>query len=401
MRSDKVFTRDYDAKKPAVAVEGSAEGSDPGAHALEIYAYPARADSAKRAAQLAQVMTEAAQCERDRVEGETASLALVPGLRFSVDGHPYDPLNREYLVTGSRIEGLHLRHFGGGDAPPPRFVISFSAVPTATARYRPPRRRREPMVAGTQTATVTGPGGEDIHTDEGGRVKIAYPWDCEGKKDDSSSLWVRTLQAPLGGSMLLPRVGWEVAVCHRGGDVDHPFVLGRLTNALAPPPYALPKHAARSALGTATTPGGGSINELSTTDTKGSEEMSFNASKDMSTHAKNNATESVGANHTKTVAGNQTNDVTNSATTSVAGSQTLSVGGNQAVNVETFQVDQVGSHSLSVGGNRDLKVGGDHKRDVGGDGKVDIGGNGIDSRGRLGDERHPRVLHSPRGRRAD
>ena len=39
------------------------------------------------------------------------------------------------------------------------------------------------------------------------------------------------------GSMLLPRVGWEVLVAFEDGDPDRPFILGRTYNAKQPPPY--------------------------------------------------------------------------------------------------------------------------------------------------------------------
>jgi type VI secretion system secreted protein VgrG len=179
--------------------------------------------------------------------------------------------------------------------------------------------------------------------------------------------------------MLLPRVGWEVTVRHVEGDADRPFVMGRMYNALTPPPYALPKEAGKSSLQTATTPGGGSTNELRMSDTKGGEEMFINASKDMSTEVKNNATESIGNNHTKKIGADQTTNVTNSMTTSIGSNQTILVAGNQSMKIETFHVDDVGgNHTLSIGGNRDMKIGGDHKRDVTGDSALTVSGNQID-----------------------
>lgn len=380
VKSDKVFLRDYDPEKPRTLVEAEAEGTDEGSHALEVYEYPARSFSAGDAERRAKVLVDSMQAERDLLTGETSSLALLPGFRFSVDGHPYDPLNQEYMVTGARIEGSRPRSFAaGGAARASTLRIAFRAVPTGTTRYRPPRQKREQTVAGAQTAFTTGASGQEIHTDASGRVKVSYHWDRSGKKDDTSSLWIRTLQLPTGGSMLLPRVGWEVTVAHEGGDIDRPLVLGRMYNPLAPPPYALPKHAARSALQTATSPGGGSANELRMTDTKGSEQMSFNASRDMTTQVNNNATESITNDHQKTVGANQTRNVTNSVTENVGSNQKLNVGGNQSVKVETFMVDEVGgNHALTVGGNRDMKVGGDHKREVAGANELSVGGNEID-----------------------
>ncbi|AGP36361.1 hypothetical protein BE04_22470 [Sorangium cellulosum] len=386
VRSDKVFVRDYNPEKPSLKLEASAESSDPGEHALEIYEYPARTADVGVAERLAKVLLDAVQAERDVVRGETGSLALLPGRRFSVEGHPYDPLNQEYLVVRSRIAGSRPRNFelSGRDAAlegarDVRMACEFWGVPTGTTRYRPPRRAREQVIPGAQTAITTGPSGQEIHTDASGQVKVSFHWDRSGKKDDTSSRWIRTSQVPTGGSMLLPRVGWEVTVRHVEGDADRPFVMGRMYNALTPPPYALPKEAGKSSLQTATTPGGGSSNELRMSDTKGGEEMFMNASKDMSTEVKNNATESIGNNHAKKIGADQTTNVTNSMTSSVGANQKISVAGNQAMKVETFHVDDIGGdHSLSIGGNRDMKIGGDHKRDVAGDSALNVSGNQID-----------------------
>jgi len=376
VRTDKIFVRDYDPEKPSIAVEGEAEGTDEGPHVLEAYEWPARAKTSAEAKQRATVMLEAAQAERDIVTGKANSLVLLPGYRFSIDGHPYDPINEEYLVTGSTIKGSFPRSFS---SPSFELDIAFRAIPTSKSRCRPPRIQRERQIAGAQTALPTGPSGEEIHTDAAGRVKIIYPWDRLGKKDDSSSLWVRTLQLATGGSMLLPRVGWEVVVAHDEGDVDRPIVFGRMYNALTPPPYLLPAHAASSSWQTATTPGGGSSNELKMGDTKGAEAISITASKDMSTDVLNNVTESIGNQWKKNVGSSQARSVTNSQKETVASNVKLEVGGNQATHVETFMTDEVGSYSLTVGGNRDMKIGGDHKQDVAGSSAVMIGGNSIDA----------------------
>jgi type VI secretion system secreted protein VgrG len=383
VQSDKVFVRDYDPDKPALALEATAESTDEGEHVLEVYDYPARCTEVAVATHTAEVLLGSLQAERDVVHGDVGSLALWPGLRFSVDGHPYDPLNQAYMVTRSRITGSHPRMLDGGRAArsgrEPKHTCEFWAVPTKTTRYRPPRRAREQVIPGLQTAITTGASGSEIHTDAGGHVKVRFHWDRSGIQDDTSSRWIRTSQVPTGGSMLLPRVGWEVTVAHHGGDADRPLVLGRMYNAVTPPPYALPKEAAKSSVQTATTPGGGSSNEFRMGDTKGSEEMFFNASKDMTTEVKNNATETIGNDYKKKVGSNQSRSVTDSSTSSVGANQTIDVGGNQSVKVETFMVDEVGgSHSLSIGGNRDMKVGGDHKRDIGGTSSLEVGGNQID-----------------------
>lgn len=376
--SDKVILRDYDPDKPRLKVEAKVEGKDPGGHALEVYRYPGRFTDAAVGNHLAQVLLDSIQAERDIVRGETGALTLFPGLRFAVEQHPYDPLNQEYLVTAMRIEWSLLRH-GATDGGAPRYACQFEAIPTSTSPYRPPRRAREAAIPGAQTAMTTGASGQEIHVNDGGQVKVQFPWDRLQKKDDGASRWIRTSQLALGGSMFLPRVGWEVSVRHLDGDADRPLVMGRMYNAVTPPPYALPENKERSSIQTATSPGGGSSNEIRMHDAKGKEEMFMNGSKDMSTDVKNSTTESVGGSSAKKVGGDQKKNVTNSVTATVGGSQSVSVGGNQTTHVETFMVDDVGGgHALDIGGNRTMMIGGDHKRDVGGSSSLTVGGNAID-----------------------
>src|SRR5262249_58567542 len=97
-----------------------------------------------------------------------------------------------------------------------------------------------PPEVGPQLAFVTAPSGEEIHADDFGRVKVRFPWDRSGKKDDTSSAWMRVGQVPLGGSMILPRTDFEVLVDFELGDLDRPFVARHLYNAELWPPYQLP-----------------------------------------------------------------------------------------------------------------------------------------------------------------
>jgi type VI secretion system secreted protein VgrG len=378
VRSDKTTLRDYDPDKPQLKLE-SAALADGEKGELEVYCWPGKFDLPKDGDRLAQVLLDSLRATRDVVVGLVGSLSLRCGYRFSVEGHPYAPLNQEYLVIGVDTDGQDARNFAAGSPDPHRYACRFHAVPTKTTQYRPPRVERAQTAAGVQTAITTGPPGEEIHTDEHGHVTAQFPWDRLGKNDDSSSCWMRTSQAPTGGSMLLPRMGWEVAVRYLEGDVDRPFVMSRLYNGATMPPYELPANKVRSSLQTATTPGGGSTNELRTHDGKGSEEMFFNASKDMSIDVGNNTTESVGNNQTRTVGANHTLNVTNSVSSSIGSDQTIEVDGSQNVHVQTFFVDQVaGDHSLTIGATRDMHVGGDHKREVAGDNNLTVGGPMID-----------------------
>ncbi len=374
---DKVMLRDYNADKPSLAVENTVESDDDGEHVLEIYDYPARCAEPADAERLAKVLLDELQVPRNLINGETGGLALLPGLRFTIEDHPYAAINQEYLVTSMHIAGSTPR-LGATEQVTPRYRCRFEAMPTKH-RYRPPRTRRAADMVGLQTSFTTGPAGKEIHTSAAGEVTVRYHWDRVGADDDTSSPFVRTSQLPTGGSVLIPRMKWEVSTVHLEGDPDRPVVMGRMYNATTPPPYNLPDECASSSLQTVTTPGGGSTNEMRMGDTAGSEEMFFNASKDMSVTVKNNTTSSVGNNSARSIGSNHTKNITNSLTASVGANQTLAVGGDQTVSVETLLQDEIGAdHTLDIGGNRDMLVGGDHKRDVGADSTLDIGGQMLD-----------------------
>ncbi|MFO0619491.1 MAG: type VI secretion system tip protein TssI/VgrG [Polyangiaceae bacterium] len=379
VRTDKVFVRDYDFERPRLELEATVEGKDKGAHALEVYLYPGRFVDQGVGKRYAQVLLDSMQAQRQVASGESNSIALAPGLRFSVADHPYNAVNQEYLVThvqttfqergGARdASGVDL---GGGGV---KFSTKWTGMATANADYRPPRRPRPAKVPSVQSAVTTGPSGQEIYTDKHGRVKVHFPWNRAGKPDQTSSMWMRTSQLPTGGSMLLPRVGWEVLVQANESDIDHPLVMSRLYNAQKPPPYALPANKTRGSIQTATTPGGGSTNEIRTDDTAGSEEMFINASKDASIKVNNNTTEMVKVNETRTIGSNQTIEITNSSELTVGASQTLDVGGNQDVHVSTYFVEDMGGdHTLTIAGNRDLKIGGDHKITVASNSTLTVG----------------------------
>ena len=385
----KVNLRDYDFTRPRLDLNAKAEAEEAAEKALEVYHYPGRFQEPAEGDRLARVLLDSLRARREILAGPTNTLRLHPGMLFELDEHPYAPLNQEYLVLEVNVTLDARRSRSTGRPTPllrkgepgthePGERLTFKAIPTAKTQYRPPRVPRAVAAPGAQVAVTTGPAGQEIHPDEHGRVKVQFPWDRVGKRDETSSLWIRTSQLPLGGSMITPRVGWEVYLNFTDGDPDLPFVFGRMYNGKTPPPYELPKHKTRMSIQTATTPGGGSSNEIRMDDKAGSEEMFMNASKDASVSAGNNATESVGNNETRAIGANQSLAVTDSMSASIGANQSLSVGANQSVHVSTFMVDDVGSHSLSVGGNRDLKAGGDHKRTVTAASTLSIGGMQVD-----------------------
>ncbi|AMC35303.1 type VI secretion system Vgr family protein [Janthinobacterium sp. B9-8] len=141
----------------------------------------------------------------------------------------------------------------------------------------------KPTSPGLQTATVVGPAGSEVHTDEQGRIKVQYHWQRAAEHpefganlDDKSSCWIRVAMPSAGasfGHQFIPRVGMEVTVSFIEGDIDRPVVTGTVYNGSHSVPNfsgagALPANKTLSGIKTKEHEGG-QYGELLFDDTKG------------------------------------------------------------------------------------------------------------------------------------
>ena len=359
LRPTLVILRDFDFEKPDLPPQASlpAGGNWPIGH----YEYPAGFVADAEGSRRARARVSELRCDVDQIRGKSKAAGLVCGTPITVEG-AYEPfLNGEFIVTELRSKG---------NAAAEGCENEFVAIPK-DAPFSMPRRAKKPKIRGIQTAVVTGPSNEPeaIHVDKYGRIKVRFLWDRAGRQDDTSSFWIRTSQLPLGGSMVHPRVGWEVSVGFVDGDPDRPIVLGRTYNAENTPPYAQPGAAADSSLKSAATPGGAGHNEIKMGDSAGKQGMAISAKKDLNAttgHDKNetvavnedqsvgsNYNVTVGANETITVKGNQSIDVGNALQVKVKGSQTITVGGSEDAHAKCDYVEKVGgTRDYSVSGNQ-------------------------------------------------
>ncbi len=339
--ADAVHLREYDIRQPDVFIEGRA-GYGP----LEVFEFPACVLTSAAAEHRAKARIEQLQRLSAHATAESGIVRLQPGRLLRVDGCADEVMNEEYLIVSVEHE---LTAGSPHDANGVSYRNRVTLVPAGARAFRPPVPDCRHRFDGVETAVTTGPLGEEIHVDDLGRVKLRFPWDRSGIADDRSSAWVRCLQMNLGGAMVLPRVGWEVPVVYVDGNPDRPFVLGRAYNATAIVPYALPAAAATTSFQSATSPGGGSTNEIRMSDVAGQQETFLHASKDQ--------TVAVGGSSRTTVSGNETHDVGLAHELTVLGSQTLNVGGSQSVNVGTsYAIGVDGARSESVGGTESVRV---------------------------------------------
>jgi type VI secretion system secreted protein VgrG len=238
-------------------------------------------------------------------------------------------------------------------------------------QYRPARITPKPVVQGPQTAIVVGKSGEEIWTDELGRVKLQFHWDRYGQADENSSCWVRVAQVWAGnkwGGMLIPRLGQEVIVEFLEGDPDRPIVTGRVYNGDAKPPYDLPNEATKSTLKSNSSKDGGGFNELRFEDKKGDEQVFIHGEKDMDVRAKNDSKEFIGRDRHLIVKRNKLDRIDGNHHHGVGGDELIKVTGNQGSAI-------TGDRMVNVTGDDNLSVTGNHKQQTTGDVSVQTSQN--------------------------
>ncbi len=345
-----VALTDYNFTTPSSDL--GARSAKPGGHAhdsLEVFAYPGPHGTAAAGTTLADIRMQDLSARRQVFGGVTNARGMLTGGKFTLSNFIEEAMNQEYLVIESRItlSMAEARSDSRGELID-TYRNSFRAIPGAT-QFRLDRRTPWPSIRGPQTAKVTGKAGDEITTDQYGRIKVKFYWDRSAAEDDTSSCWIRVAQPWAGtsfGGMFLPRVGQEVVVEHLEGDPDRPIITGSVYNASVTVPYALPDNKTRSTIKTNSSTGGGGFNELRFEDNKGSEEVFFQAQKDYNKVVLNNETVKITQDTTTTVdKGNRSITVSqgNNSVTVSQGNNSLTVSqGNDSLTVSQ------GNHSITV-----------------------------------------------------
>lgn len=276
-------------------------------------------------------------CERGH--GHSNVTGFAAGSTFVLADHERSALaGRRFLLTGVVHEGDCPDEGRGATQDGPRYANRFDCIPDSVP-FRMSTPGPKPRIPGPQTATVTGPAGEEIHVDAHGRIKVKFHWDRIALDDGNSSCWVRVAQATAGmgwGTLFTPRVGMEVVVTFLDGDPDQPLVTGAVYNGRNPPAYALPDDKTRTSIRTQSTPASDGYNEISFEDLAGAEQLLVRAQRDLDC----------------IVGRDRSTDVTRNERISVGGSRVLSVGGSQRSSITGEQTTVVrgGLAALDVTG---------------------------------------------------
>ena len=190
----------------------------------------------------------------------------------------------EWMNVPNLIEDVAQSSLLDFDAPP--YEARFECIPD-DVEFRPPRVTPWPRIQGPQTARVVGPDGEEIQTDQFGRVKVQFNWDRVGSEGGEaklhgadSSCWIRVSQGWAGGQygmMFIPRIGQEVLVDFLEGNPDRPVIVGRLYNQDHMPPYTLPDEKTKSVIKTTSSKDAEGNHEIRFEDLKGQEQLLIQA----------------------------------------------------------------------------------------------------------------------------
>lgn len=368
--------RDYDFKRPKMELVGAATTPErlPSGVPLDHYEHHGEYEESDARDEEAVVVLEQLRRRVQISQGRTPCRRLAPGYRFTLDDHEFAALDGEHLLL--RVD---YRGYGAGANPPgvPTYEATFrcSSALESLRPKRPPRLVRQVV----ESATVTGPAAQEIHTDEYGRIHVQFHWDAQPDLD-RTSCWIRVVQNWAGdgwGFQFIPRIGMEVLVTFLGGDLDRPVVVGCLPNATHPPPFPLPAGAAKSGIRSRSTPGGGGHNEIIFDDTAGGESLALKAQKEL--------LEEVGEDHSSSVGGNRLTNISGTDTLNVQGTRSMNVKGTLREDVEgnherfvmgATKLEHFGNREIVAFANDEARIDGSMVRTVRGDAVMTVAGHG-------------------------
>ena len=363
IRIGKYTTSDYNYLNPSTNLEVEVESSvtlGPGQR--EVYDFPGEFDTRSRGEHLAGIRIEGEEAKITTIKGSSSCRAFASGYKFELRDHYREELNnKEYLLVSVNHMAHQSFEVSGSEAQRSiAYSNSFICIPHETL-YRPAMDTPKPVMWGSQTAFVVGPEGDEIYTDEYGRVKVQFHWDREGESNESSSCWIRVSQSMAGnrwGALFLPRIGHEVVVDFIEGDPDRPIITGQVYHGNNMPPYPLPGEQTKTTFKSCSSPGAGGFNEIRFEDKKDEEQLFIHAQYDQDIRTEHDLLEWVGNESHLIVVENQLEKTQGDKHLTVTGDHNEKVDGTVSLEAGTDMQEKVGGkHALDAGQEIHLKAG--------------------------------------------
>jgi len=188
------------------------------------------------------------------------------GYWFELAEHPeidqHSGADKEFLITGKQfynqnnlpkdlqqqinqlLAQSHWQSKENDERQANQLILQRRSIKTVP-KYNPLQHR---PAASPQRAKVVGPNGEEIHVDEWGRIKVRFLFTrnedhshdggAGANDNDTDSAWVDVLTPWAGegyGARFLPRINEIVVIDFFDGNIDRPFVVGRIHEAQRSP----------------------------------------------------------------------------------------------------------------------------------------------------------------------
>ncbi len=381
IRPGKYTHQDYNFKTPSRNLQTDAPSKikQGGNDKFEIYDYPGSYELKPDGEEWARMRMEEEEMSHAVITATSNCRALYAGSRFELYGHDRRDQNTSYVITHIEHTAEEGSFIAGSDSGDPTYSNTIKAIPYSVP-YRPERATENAQMAGVQVATVVGPQGEEIYTDEFGRIKIKFHWD-RSPDEENSTCWCRVSQPWADehfGAVFIPRIGEEVLVDFMEGDPDRPVIIGRLYNGEKMYPYKLPDKKTHSGIRSRSTKGGGAdnFNEIHFDDQKGSELFSTQAEYNKADLVKNDALEEVRHDRMLRVKNDQKEHVDNDKTTHVSGNLTIKVDKDITIGTDSNLKVKVSSDATEqISGNYGQAVSGNVARTVSGNESINVSGN--------------------------
>ncbi|RQO54072.1 type VI secretion system Vgr family protein [Pseudomonas sp. KBW05] len=352
---------DYDFQRPSASIDvRSAMPRPHTAGDYPLYDYPGTYVQSQDGEHYARTRIEALQTLHEQIEFSGNARGLGSGHLFSLTGFSRQDQNREYLIVGIRYHITQESLESGGGSGAAQFSSSLNCI-DAQQSFRPLASTHRPIVKGPQTALVVGPKGEEIWTDQYGRVKVHFYWDRHDQSNENSSCWIRVSQSWAGknwGSMQIPRIGQEVIVSFLEGDPDRPIITGRVYNAEQTVPYDLPENATQSGMKSRSSKGGtpANFNEIRMEDKKGLEQLYIHAERNQDIVVEVDESHSVGHDRNKSIGHDEVVTVGNDRLRAVKHDDMLMVGFSKTDAISKSYLIEVGENLRLVCGKSVLEL---------------------------------------------
>lgn len=355
--SGAVAMTDYDYEKPGVNLLSRVTVDEDAAG--EVFEYPGKYATQSEGAAIAKIRAEEIASEKVSISGVSDRPELTAAKTFTITTIE----DRRLPTESGKLLVRRVEHAMDRGRYRNRFVASPFELP-----FRPRRRTPAPVAHGTVAARATGPSGQEIHTDRLGRTKFQYAFDRLGPKTDASSQWIRVVQPALGGSMMLARVGWELAIEHEEGDPDRPIAIARMYDGEHPAPEKLPDNKTMTTFDTLTSPNAEKRNAITIDDKAGAMKMAVLAAKDLDATIEHDESETIGANDTLTIGKDSTTMIGGKQTATVEKDDTAKAAKDAGLAVAKKRTKTVSKdESVTVEGGLSVRVDGDDEESVGQD----------------------------------